>query len=137
VILDKRSGKLLCSVFFLCALPVVGQTFSVLANYSGTQQGGNSLVQAADGNLYGTTVYGGTADKGTVYRITTAGTMTTLYNFCSLSACADGSEPFFGLTLGADGNLYGTTNFGGPSNFGTVFRITLNGTLKQLPGRSR
>jgi uncharacterized repeat protein (TIGR03803 family) len=132
VILDKRSGKLLCSVFFLCALPVVGQTFSVLANYSGTQQGGNSLVQAADGNLYGTTVYGGTADKGTVYRITTAGTMTTLYNFCSLSACADGSEPFFGLTLGTDGNLYGTTNFGGTDNFGTIFKITLNGTLTTL-----
>jgi uncharacterized repeat protein (TIGR03803 family) len=108
------------------------QSFSVLADFASPQQGGNNLIQAADGNLYGTTIYGGPSDSGTVYRITPAGAITTIYSFCSLASCADGAEPFFGLTLGADGNLYGTTNQGGANNDGTVFKITLNGTLTTL-----
>jgi uncharacterized repeat protein (TIGR03803 family) len=129
----KTCIKLLCSLLFIGTLPVVAQTFGVLADYSGTDQGGNSLVQAVDGNLYGTTVYGGPTNNGTVYRITPDGTLTTIYNFCALGGtCADGAQPYFGLTLGADGNLYGTTNFGGTSNDGTVFKITLRGTLTTL-----
>jgi uncharacterized repeat protein (TIGR03803 family) len=128
----KQGFKLLCTLFFFCAIPVFAQAFGVLANFAGTDQAGNSVVQAADGNLYGTTVYGGPSNDGTVYRVSLTGTITTLYNFCSLPSCADGSQPYFGLTLGADGNLYGTTNFGGTSNAGTVFKITLGGTLTTL-----
>ncbi len=129
----KEFFKLLCFLLLFCAVPVFAQTFSVLADFVSPQEGGNNLVQAADGNLYGTTIYGGPSDSGTVYRISPSGTMTTIYNFCAAGGtCTDGAEPFFGLTLGADGNLYGTTNQGGANNDGTVFKITLNGTLTTL-----
>lgn len=128
----KECCKLLCFLFFFCAMPVVAQTLSVLTDFVSPQEGGNNLVQAQDGNLYGTTIYGGAADSGTVYRLSPSGTMTTIYSFCALASCADGAEPFFGLTLGADGNLYGTTNEGGADNDGTIFKITLSGTLTRL-----
>jgi len=130
----KQGMKRLCSLLFVCALPAVAQTFGVLASFDGADQTSSlgNAVQAADGNLYGTTVYGGPTNNGTVYKVTPAGTLTTLYNFCSLPSCADGAQPYFGLTLGADGNLYGTTNVGGTSNDGTIFKITLGGTLTTL-----
>jgi uncharacterized repeat protein (TIGR03803 family) len=93
-----------------------------------------SLVQASDGNLYGITNGGGTSDPagGTVFRITPSGALTTIYSFCSRSDCADGDVPYGGLTQGADGNLYGTTLSGGTNNNGTIFKITLNGSLTTL-----
>jgi uncharacterized repeat protein (TIGR03803 family) len=91
------------------------------------------LVQATNGNFYGTTVYGGANDSnGTVFKITAAGTLTTLYNFCAQTNCTDGAEPMAGLVQGTDGNLYGTTANGGASNFGTVFKITPSGKLTTL-----
>ncbi len=95
------------------------------------------LVQAANGDLYGTTAEGGAncfpyACLGTVFKITTGGTLTTLYSFCSQSGCADGYEPFAGLVQAANGDLYGTTYFGGASGAGTVFKITPSGTLTTL-----
>ena len=69
---------------------------------------------------------------GTVFRITAAGNLTTLYNFCSQTVCADGYEPLAGLALGADGNFYGTTYSGGVNSSGTVFKITPDGTLTTL-----
>ncbi|MGB7602582.1 MAG: choice-of-anchor tandem repeat GloVer-containing protein [Candidatus Sulfotelmatobacter sp.] len=73
------------------------------------------LVLGADGNFYGATYGGGasTVGGGTVFKITTAGTFTTLYSFCSLTNCADGSSPVDTLILGSDGNFYGTTAYGG------------------------
>jgi len=90
------------------------------------------LVLASDGNFYGTTQGGGAHSYGTVFRITPSGTLTTLYNFCSLARCADGSQPYAAFIQAADGNLYGTTWAGGTSGLGTVFRITLNGALTTL-----
>jgi len=106
------------------------------------------LVQASDGNFYGTTVAGGAnsspfcgVDCGTVFRITPGGMLTTLYSFCALQNCADGAFPLAGLLLAADGNLYGTTVRGGvmgncPSGSvqgcGTIFKITLSGALSTL-----
>jgi uncharacterized repeat protein (TIGR03803 family) len=99
-----------------------------------------ALVQAANGDLYGTTSAGGTnlfgGDGGTVFKITPSGTLTTLYNFCSQSNCADGAGPT-GLVQGADRDFYGTTSFGGSGTCeqpgcGTVFKITANGTLTTL-----
>jgi uncharacterized repeat protein (TIGR03803 family) len=90
------------------------------------------LVQASNGYLYGTTLAGGAHNWGTVFRITPSGTMTRLYNFCSLSNCADGAAPYAGLVQGSDGNLYGTTEQGGRDGNGTVFKITPNGALKTL-----
>jgi len=91
-----------------------------------------NLVQATDGNLYGTTAAGGANNRGTVFSITTSGTLTTLYSFCSQDGCADGSLPYAGLIQASDGNFYGTTKFGGSNSFGTVFRVTAGGALTTL-----
>jgi uncharacterized repeat protein (TIGR03803 family) len=68
-----------------------------------------------------------------------AGTLTTLYSFCSQSGCADGEGPEAALVQAANGDFYGTTNQGGanqancaPSTCGTVFKITPSGTLTTL-----
>jgi uncharacterized repeat protein (TIGR03803 family) len=90
------------------------------------------LVQATDGNLYGTTFAGGANEEGTVFKITPGGMLTTLYSFCSQSGCTDGAYPWAGLVQATDGNLYGTTYGGGTNGQGTVFRITLGGSLTKL-----
>lgn len=85
------------------------------------------LVQATDGNLYGTTPVGGTHGGGTAFKITLSGTLTTLYNFCAQPSCLDGEDPG-GLIQGIDGDLYGF-GAGGPNNgSGVIFKLTLTGT---------
>jgi uncharacterized repeat protein (TIGR03803 family) len=81
------------------------------------------LAQATDGNFYGTTTQGGAHSVGTIFKITPGGTLTTLYSFCSQSGCRDGYEPFAGLVQDTNGNLYGTTAFGGVNGYGTVFGL--------------
>jgi uncharacterized repeat protein (TIGR03803 family) len=93
----------------------------------------NGLIQAADGDFYGTTGFGGVpapgaAASGTVFKITASGALTTLYTFC----CASGSEPLGALVQGVDGNFYGTTTGGGTGAYGTVFEITPTGKLTKL-----
>ncbi len=90
------------------------------------------LVQATNGNLYGTTQYGGANNGGTVFEITPGGAFTTLHSFCAQPACADGSYPYAGLVQATDGNLYGTTQYGGADGWGTIFRITPSGKLTRL-----
>jgi uncharacterized repeat protein (TIGR03803 family) len=93
------------------------------------------LVQAIDGNFYGTTVGGGANDDcgtggcGTVFKITPSGSLTTIYSFCSQSNCTDGSSPEADLVQGTDRNLYGTAELGGANGGGTVFKISPSGTL--------
>jgi uncharacterized repeat protein (TIGR03803 family) len=89
------------------------------------------LIQV-NGSLYGTTGYGGTDNRGTVFKITTKGKLTTLYNFCSEASCKDGAEPYAGLVEGTDGNLYGTTTSGAANGYGAIIRITTSGTLTTL-----
>jgi uncharacterized repeat protein (TIGR03803 family) len=86
------------------------------------------LVQASNGNFYGTTEYGGVNGYGTVFKITPSGTLTTLHSFDG----TDGSAPYAGLIQATDGNLYGTTYYGGVNGYGTVFKITPSGTLTTL-----
>jgi len=90
------------------------------------------LVQATNGSLYGTTSGGGTSALGTVFAITTAGNLTTLYNFCSLRFCNDGAVPSGALVQGSDGNLFGTTLNAGLDASGSVFGITPAGRLTTL-----
>jgi uncharacterized repeat protein (TIGR03803 family) len=90
------------------------------------------LVQASDGDFYGTTGGGGSKSSGTVFKITSNGVLTTLYSFCSQSKCADGGSPDAGLVQATDGNLYGTTSGGGTYDKGTVFNITPSGMLTTL-----
>jgi len=115
-----------------------GAVFTSLYSFGGTNDGADPyarLVQGSDGNFYGTTEAGGTNNFGTVFKITTSGALTSLYSF---SGTNDGANPDAGLVQGSDGNFYGTTATGGNTNlnsgfgYGTVFKVTTNGTLTGL-----
>jgi uncharacterized repeat protein (TIGR03803 family) len=90
------------------------------------------VVQANDGNFYGTTILGGAYGNGTIFKMTPTGTVTTLYNVCSQSGCPDGNYLYAGLMPATDGNLYGIMQIGGAYGYGTIFRITTAGTLTTL-----
>lgn len=111
------------------------------------------LVQARNGNFYGTTYLGGTqclsgndasTGCGTVFEISSSGTFTSIYSFCSdvvAGLCSDGAQPLGGLVQGTDGNFYGTTTSGGNNaadnncfcgGSGTVFKLTTAGDLTTL-----
>lgn len=111
-------------------------TLTTLVKFNRTngQYPSSDLVQGTDGGLYGTTTYGGaygSAGYGTVFKITTEGAFTTVFNFSETT----GIWPLAGLILGQDGNLYGTNSHGssdGLMGLGSVFRMTLQGTLTTL-----
>jgi uncharacterized repeat protein (TIGR03803 family) len=137
--LTKSSGRKTVLVLFLflgtTAIGSFGQSFTTLASFDQTDGRApylGSLVQGTDGNLYGTTEYGGTRNAGTVFRVSPDGTITTLYSFCSVAACADGAGPYGGLVMGRDGNFYGTTTQEGANSYGTIFKVTSAGVLTTL-----
>jgi uncharacterized repeat protein (TIGR03803 family) len=93
------------------------------------------LVLGTDGNFYGLAGLGGAHSSGTVFKITPGGTLTTLYNFCTLANCTDGGFAT-GLVQGTGGNFYGTTTGGGNSTQnGVVFKITPEGAFTTLYNR--
>ncbi len=103
-----------------------------LFSFSGGPDGGipeAALIEGRDGRFYGTTSQGGTSNTGTVFAITSAGSLTTLYNF---SGTVDGATPLAKLVQGTDGLFYGTTILGGANNDGTVFQISSNGLFASL-----
>ncbi len=91
------------------------------------------LIQATDGNFYGTTVgidnY--SPNAGTIFKLTPSGTLTTLYFFCPQPNCTDGWGPRAGLFQATDGTFYGTTASGGSNGLfdGTVFSLALSPPL--------
>jgi uncharacterized repeat protein (TIGR03803 family) len=96
-----------------------------------------ALVQASDKNLYGTTSYGGALttfyQSGTLFKITTIGTFTKLWDFNATDPSVNGISPWGGLIQASDGNLYGTTSAGGGTpNSGTVYELTPGGALSQV-----
>ena len=93
-------------------------TFCQLHNCADGKNPYGGVIQASDGNFYGATYIGGTG-QGTVYELTPAGGLTTLYTFGG----SDGEFPYAGLTQASDGNLYGSTEKGGTQNDGTIFRV--------------
>lgn len=105
-----------------------GGTYTVLHNFAGGEDGvspASPPVQGFDGNLYGTTS-GNTATSSTVYKYTpTSGAFATIYQFDQ----PDGSSATPSLIQAANGNFYGTASQGGASNCGTIFELTISGTL--------
>ena len=127
---------ILAAALVLCVGALAGaQTVATVYNFAGgTSSGANpwyvTLVQGTDGQLYGTTYNGGSHGIGTAFKVTTSGTFTLLHSFAGGSS--DGANPTGGLTLGSDGNFYGTTNLGGAGNEGVVFKMTTTGTVTVL-----
>ena len=103
------------------ALTTLGPLFGQIDSYS------TALTLGNDGNFYGTTYSGGSGGRGTAFRLTPQGAVTTLVNF----HLTNGAFPAGPLTLGADGNFYGTT-LQGNAGGGTVFRMTPAGELTTL-----
>jgi uncharacterized repeat protein (TIGR03803 family) len=102
----------------------------VLANLGGANGSApQDLVQGSDGNFYGTTQSGGSANLGTVFKVTPAGVTTVLHTFGDGSVANDGANPQGGVIEGADGNFYGTTQYGGSAGLGTVFMMTPQGAV--------
>ncbi|MGA7217273.1 MAG: choice-of-anchor tandem repeat GloVer-containing protein [Candidatus Sulfotelmatobacter sp.] len=108
-------------------------TEKVLHNFGSAEDGAGpdaAMIFDAAGNLYGTTLQGGTNGDGTVYELMPKAdgswTEKVLYSFCSQSNCADGSQPFAPLVFDHAGNLYGTTYLGGRAyeGLGTVFELS-------------
>jgi uncharacterized repeat protein (TIGR03803 family) len=128
----KRCGILGCGTVFKIT---PSGTLTTLHSFDGAdgESPDAGLVQATNGNFYGTTEYGGANHYyGTVFKITPSGTLTTLYSFCSQTDCMDGGYPWAGLVRATNGNFYGMTVGGGASNGGTVFKITPSGRLTTL-----
>jgi uncharacterized repeat protein (TIGR03803 family) len=88
-----------------------------------------ALIQAIDGDFYGTTAFGGQFNAGTIFRISPAGALTVLHTF---TGTADGAHPFAALVQHADGWLYGTTPEGGQFSWGVAFRISPDGVMTVL-----
>jgi uncharacterized repeat protein (TIGR03803 family) len=82
------------------------------------------VILDSAGNLHGTTVYGGPANAGVVYKVDSTGQETLLYSF---TGGADGANPYAGVIRDSAGNLYGTTYGGGVSNAGVVFKVDPTG----------
>src|SRR5580704_4973562 len=123
-------------LFYAATLPAPAQ-LTTLASFDktdGRDPGwpASPFVQGTNGNFYGTTIAGGANDEGTVFEISPAGKLVTLYSFCSQPSCSDGAIPNAGLLQALDGNLYGTTNAGGRNNLGTIFEITPKGKLTTI-----
>jgi uncharacterized repeat protein (TIGR03803 family) len=124
-----------CGVVF--KVTPAGQEF-VLHAFKGGAEGQSPmapLVRDGKGNLYGTTSTGGdvsniacTIDEsgcGVIFELTEKGVLRTLYTFTGYPS--DGQHPIAGVVRDKQGNLYGTTDWGGPSNDGTVFKVTPSG----------
>jgi len=110
---------------------------SVVNDFSGSYGSAGSwanpagpVMQASDGNFYGTTPFGPTTPggEGTVYRVTPGGQLTVIHSFTE----AEGINPTAGLVQTADGNFYGVTPYGGAFNVGTVFKMTSGGTITDV-----
>lgn len=119
----------LTSTFWIGAANAAGG-YKVLYNFSGGATDGaipiGALIRGPDASLYGTTFLGGPAGEGTVFKLAPDRSLTILHTFNA--APSDGAEPLADLVLDGSGNLYGTTQIGGSTDMGTVFRVAQNGT---------
>ena len=105
---------------------------TVLHDFAGGADGRwpeGALIQASDGNFYGTTLYGGGTGTGTVFRMTPDGIVTVLYAFAGGNGGSDFRHP---LVQGMDGDFYGTTQGNGPFDSGIIFKMTRGGSVTIL-----
>jgi uncharacterized repeat protein (TIGR03803 family) len=114
--------------------PASAQTFIDLHDFSAVPGEGQTpwsgLARDSAGNLYGTTLSGGTVGSGTVFKLDPSGKETILHSFTGNGG--DGVLPFAGVTLDSAGNVYGTTYSGGTEGWGTVFKIDASGNYSVL-----
>ena len=138
LIIDNQ-GNLFGTTLYGGSFPAGGAAFELSPSGSGWQystilslmdgDGGpvDKLIMDAAGNLYGTSLSGGTHGQGTVFKLTPSGggwIHTVLHDFCADgSLCVDGAQPMSALVLDAQGHMYGTTSRGGASGNGVVFEI--------------
>ena len=134
--LKAESAALMLAVVLVLGVvtirPAQAQTFTLLYNFTYGPDGAYpyaGLVRDAAGSLYGSTEAGGSSGNGTVFKVDTSGTETVLYSF---TGSADGAYPYAGLVRDAAGTLYGSTEAGGSSGNGTVFKVDTNGTESVL-----
>jgi uncharacterized repeat protein (TIGR03803 family) len=129
------------AILVLCAAAAMALSAQTVTTLFSFEPGGGypyaGLIQATDGDLYGTTYKGGANQRGMVFKITPSGALTTLRSFCAQSGCTDGAHPYAELVEATDGDLYGTTAAGGVGSCGhagcgTIFKITRRGTLTTL-----
>jgi uncharacterized repeat protein (TIGR03803 family) len=81
-----------------------------------------SLFAGSDGNFYGT-------DTEVIFQADGPAGLTYIYDFCSLADCADGETPVSPVVQGSDGNFYGNTEYGGTSNSGVVYKLSVSPSL--------
>ena len=91
-----------------------------------------SLIEGADGSIYGTTELGGAANLGVMFKMTKEGVWTNLVEFTGNVGARPGAKPRSGVMVGPDGAFYGTTYQGGSSGRGVVFRLTTVGSYSVL-----
>lgn len=114
------------------------QTLVSLTGTGGSNPGSfirGSLIRGSDGSFYGTSLYGGANERGTMFKIRTDGTElgTSHQTLVEFGGGIDvGLSPLAGMVLGSDSNFYGTTLLGGTGNLGTVYRMTPGGVVTTL-----
>jgi len=133
-----RAGLLSLAALSLAGFTASAKTVTLLHSFSFNASKGkgpvSSLIVDEKGALYGTTYEGGANGNGMVFKLTPPASdgalwkETVLYSYCSRGECLDGSSPTGGLIFGAEGSLYGTTQYGGlpcgQSGCGTVFKLS-------------
>ena len=126
-----KTMGMLSAILVAATLATSAQTFTNMHSFSGStgQNPYAPLIQATDGNFYGTTLYGGSNNNGTIFKITPWGSLSVLYRFTNH---CDGSNPYAALLQASDGNFYGTTYNGGYSKLGTIFKLAVDGTMTCL-----
>ena len=136
--------SLSCAILSVCSVSF-GQALTTYVDlYNFAQSGANGsepsggAVLDSNGNLYGTTYYGGSNGVGAVWEVTTGGKYVDLHDFGGLvtnangSTGPDGQTPLDGITFDGAGNMYGTAEYGGANNEGMVWEITASGKYIDL-----
>ena len=118
-------------IFLIGARSAFSQTspntlYNFTSGYPTGASPAGTLIQDSHGVLYGVTAYGGASLGGTIYKMTTTGAVTTIFNF---SRATNGPfYPFGQLAVDSSGNIYGTTRYGGAGSDGVVYELTPSGS---------